>query len=187
MTDPSLPSNPSSGRVVASTPILAMTLRWGGLLTAALAVLGAVIGYFVAGADGSWSALAGVLTAAVFLGITAVSILIANRWFGDPLFVPIFFGIVLGGWLLKFVIFIVVLLVLRGQEWIVPPVFFVGLIAGIVASLAVDVIVMLRMRLPYVSDVTMPDEMTAPGAVTGPGDDSSPETSRSITKPPADS
>lgn len=177
MTDPS-PSNagtPSPGRVVASTPILTMTLRWGGLLTAGLAVAGAVIGYIVAGADGSWSALAGVLTAAVFLGITAVSILIANRWFGDPLFVPIFFGIVLGGWLLKFVVFIVVLLVLRGQEWIVPPVFFVGLIAGIVASLTVDVIVMLRMRLPYVSDVTLP------------GENSSPETSRSITKPPADS
>ncbi|WP_458041189.1 MULTISPECIES: hypothetical protein [Bacteria] len=183
MTDPSPPSAPSSGRVVASTPILTMTLRWGGLLTAALAVLGAVIGFFVAGADGSWSALAGVLTAAVFLGITAVSILIANRWYGDPLFVPIFFGIVLGGWLLKFVIFIVVLLVLRGQEWIVPPVFFVGLIAGVVASLAVDVVVMLRMRLPYVSDVTLPGD----GPGNGPSFAGSDGASIPLTKPPADS
>lgn len=168
------PTSPSD-RVVASTPILAATLRWSVILTAALIVVGVLVGYAVAQVDGAVSALAGVLTAAVFLAITAVSILIANRWFGDPLFVPIFFGIVLGGWLLKFVVFIVVLLVLRGQEWIVPPVFFVGLIAGIVASLAVDVVVMLRMRLPYVSDVAMP------------GDHSSPETRGSITKPPADS
>lgn len=165
----------SSDRVVASTPILAATLRWSLILTAALVVAGVLVGYSVAQLDGALSALVGVLTAAVFLAITALSILIANRWFGDPLFVPIFFGIVLGGWLVKFVVFIVVLLVLRGQEWIVPPVFFVGLIAGIVASLAVDVVVMLRMRLPYVSDVVMP------------GDDSSPETRGSITKPPADS
>ena len=179
MTDPS-PLNPPSERVVASTPILAATLRWGGLLTAGLVVLGAIVWFLVSGADGAWSALAGVLTAAVFLGITALSILIANRWFGDPLFVPIFFGIVLGGWLVKFVVFIVVMLVLRGQEWIVPPVFFIGLIAGIVASLAVDVVVMLRMRLPYVSDVQMP-------RATGPIDNSAPETPQAITKPPADS
>lgn len=178
MTDLSPPDSspgPRSGRTVASTPILSATLRWGGLLTGGLAVLGAVIGFLVGGADGSWSALAGVLTAAVFLAITAISILIANRWFGDPLFVPIFFGIVLGGWLLKFVIFIVVMLVLRGQAWIVPPVFFVGLIAGIVASLSVDVVVMLRMRLPYVSDVSLPGERPAT------------QTEQSITKPPADS
>ena len=180
MTEPTSTPPPTPGRragrgAVASTPILTAILRWGGLLTAGLAIVGAVVGFLVAGTDGLWSALAGVLTAAVFLGITAASILIANRWFGDPLFVPIFFGIVLGGWLLKFVVFIVVLLVLRGQEWIVPPVFFVGLTAGIVASLAVDVVVMLKMRLPYVSDVSLP------------GDDSRPEMPQSITKPPADS
>lgn len=167
--------NVSSDRVVASTPILAATLRWSLILTAALIVVGVLVGYSVAQTNGALSALVGVLTAAVFLAITALSILIANRWFGDPLFVPIFFGIVLGGWLLKFVVFIVVLLVLRGQGWIVPPVFFVGLVAGIVASLVVDVVVMLRMRLPYVSDVAMP------------GDHSSPETPQAITKPPADS
>lgn len=172
-------ANASSDRVVASTPILAATLRWSVILTAALVVVGVLVGYAVAQMNGALSALAGVLTAAVFLAITAISILIANRWFGDPLFVPIFFGIVLGGWLLKFVVFIVVLLVLRGQEWIVPPVFFVGLIAGIVASLAVDVVVMLKMRLPYVSDVKMPTE--------GSGDDRTPEIPPSITKPPADS
>jgi hypothetical protein len=157
MTDPS-PLNPPPERVVASTPILAATLRWGGLLTAGLVVLGAIIGFLVAGADGAWSALAGVLTAAVFLGITALSILIANRWFGDPLYVQLFFAIVLGGWLLKLGLFVVIMIVLSGQPWVEPMVFFLSIVTGVVATLVIDVIVITKMRLPNVSDASLPSE-----------------------------
>jgi hypothetical protein len=150
-----------SGATVSSTPMLRATLTWSAVVTAALAVVGSVIGYLVAGQDGLWSALAGVLLAAVFLGITALSILIANRWFGDALYVPIFFGIVLGGWILKFVVFIVVLLVVRGQPWVEPAVFFVALVVSILASLVIDIVVMMRMRMPHVSDVTLPGEEPA--------------------------
>lgn len=141
---------------VSSTPVLRTTLLWSAAATAALAVLGAVIGYAVGGADGLWSALVAVVLAAVFLGFTAASILIANRWYGDPLYVPIFFGLVMGAWVLKFAVFIVVLLVLRDQPWLDAPVFFVALVASVVTSLVIDVIVMLRMRVPHVSDVTLP-------------------------------
>lgn len=141
---------------VSSTPVLRTTLLWSAVATAALAVAGAVIGYSVGGADGLWSALVAVLLAAVFLGFTAASILIANRWYGDPLYVPIFFGLVMGAWVLKFAMFIVVLLVLRDQPWLDGPVFFVALVASVVTSLVIDVIVMLRMRVPHVSDVTLP-------------------------------
>ena len=72
----------------------------------------------------------------------ALSILIANRWYGDDLYVPVFFGIVLGGWILKFVVFIVVLLVLRGQPWVDPTVFFVSVVVSVLASLVVDVVVL---------------------------------------------
>ena len=143
---------------VSSTPILRTVLVWSGVVTATLAVVGAVVGFLVAGTTGLWSALAGVLVAAIFLGITAASILIANRWFGDPLYVPIFFGIVMGGWILKLVIFIVVMLVLRGQPWIEPMVFFVALVVSVLASLAVDVVAVVRMRIPSVSDTTLPTD-----------------------------
>lgn len=143
---------------VSSTPILRTTLLWSAAVTAALAVTGAIIGYAVAGMPGLWSALVGVLVAALFLAITGASILIANRWYGDDLYVPLFFGIVLGGWLLKFVVFLVVLVVLRGQEWVEPTVFFVALVASVLASLAIDVVVMLRMRVPHASDVELPTE-----------------------------
>ncbi|WP_442575172.1 hypothetical protein ACSBPH_15285 [Microbacterium sp. F51-2R] len=143
---------------VSSTLILRTTLRWSAIVTAVLAVLAGIVGFLAAGTTGLWSALAGVLIAAVFLAITGLSILIANRWFGDDLYVPIFFGIVLGGWILKFIIFIVALLMLRGQPWIEPTVFFVSVVVSVLASLAVDVVVMLRTRVPHVSDIALPDD-----------------------------
>ena len=146
---------------ISSTPILRTVLVWGGIVTGALVVVGGLIGYLVAGADGLWSALLGVLIAAVFLGITVASILIANRWYGDPLYVPLFFGIVLGGWILKFVVFLILLFVLRDQPWVEPVVFFLALVASVVASLAVDVLVLLRMRVPHVSDVDLPSDPDA--------------------------
>lgn len=143
---------------VSSTPLLRAILTWSAIVTAALIVLGGLIGYFAAGVTGMWSALTGVLLAAVFLGITAVSILVANRWYGQDLYVPIFFGIVLGGWMLKFVVFLVVLLVVREQAWVEPVIFFIALVVSIMASLAIDVVVMLRMRMPNVSDAVLPGE-----------------------------
>lgn len=143
---------------VSSTPILRTALIASAIVTAGLVVVGAIVGLLVAGPAGLWSALAGVLVAAVFLGITAASILVANRWFGDPLYVPIFFGIVLGGWILKLILFVVALFVLRGQEWVVPTVFFIALVVSVLASLVIDVVVMLRMRLPNVSDTTLPTD-----------------------------
>jgi hypothetical protein len=155
-------SRPESGPI-SSTPVLRTAIVWGLVATAVIAVVGGGIGFAIAGTDGMLSALAGAAIAAVFMLLTAVSILVANRWFGDALYVPIFFGIVLGGWLLKLVLFIVALLLLRGQPWIVPGVFFVSLVVSVVASLAIDGIAMFRSRAPYV-DVTLPGE----GAPEGP-------------------
>lgn len=151
-------ASPAARRPLSSTPILRTALVWGGIVTAVLLVAGAAVGFAVAGPGGLGSALAGVAVSAVFLAVTAASILIANRWFGDPLYVPIFFGIVLGGWLLKLVLFIVAIVILRGQDWVDPVVFYVALVVSVLASLAVDVVVLLRMRVPSASDVTLPSD-----------------------------
>ncbi len=170
-----------SRREVSSNQLFRTTLRWSALITGVLAIVGAIVGYAVAGAAGLWSALVAILVAAVFLGLTAATILIANRWYGDPLYVPIFFGAVMGGWIIKFVLFIVVLLVLRGQPWLNGPVFFVALVVSVLASLAVDVVVMLKMRVPVV-DASLPtladviDEARRPTAPEeGAADQESPE------------
>ncbi|MEV7631168.1 hypothetical protein AB0N64_02040 [Microbacterium sp. NPDC089318] len=141
---------------VSSTPILRRTLAWSAGAALVLALIAAGIGYAVAGMNGLWSGLIGVLLAFVFLGITGGSILFANRWFGDPIYVQLFFAIVLGGWLLKLGVFLVLMIILSGQPWISPLVFFLSIVAGVAMSLVVDVIVLMRMRLPNVSDITLP-------------------------------
>ncbi|GAA4778911.1 hypothetical protein [Microbacterium gilvum] len=143
---------------VSSTPVLRAAILWSAAATGLIAVVGGVAGFLVAGADGLWSALAGALVAAVFLVLTSVSVLVANRWFGDALYVPIFFGIVLGGWFVKLIVFIGALFVLRGQPWLEPVVFFVAIVASVVASLVVDVVVMRTIRIPHVSDVRLPGD-----------------------------
>lgn len=141
---------------VSSNPILRKTLVWSALSMVILAIVAGAVGLIVGGVQGLVSGLLGVVLAMVFLGITGLSILIANRWFGDPLYVQFFFAIVLGGWLLKLGIFLVVMIVLSGQPWIHPMVFFLSIIAGVIVSLAIDVVVLTRMRLPNVSDASLP-------------------------------
>ncbi len=148
--------DPARKRAISSTPILRTTLIWSAVVTAVLVVIAPILGYLAAGMNGLWSALCGVVIAAAFLAITGISILVANRWYGDALYVPVFFGIVLGGWILKFLVFIVLLLLLRGQPWVNDVVFFVAVVVSVLASLAVDVVVLMRMRVPHVSDVELP-------------------------------
>jgi hypothetical protein len=140
----------------SSNPVLANALKYGALLALAIAVVMGIIGWFVAGGPGVAGALIGTAMALVFLGITAASILVANRFIRSDLYVGVFFGIVLGSWLLKFVLFIVLSIVLRGQPWISPVILFISIVAGVVGSLLVDVIVVARGRVPYASDVNIP-------------------------------
>lgn len=58
------------------------------------------------------------------------------------------------------------MILLAGQPWLHPMVFFLSIVAGVLMSLAIDVIVLTRMRLPNVSDISLPTEVPedrAPG------------------------
>lgn len=145
----------------SSSVIFRTTLAWSAAITGALAVVGAVIGYLVAGPSGLWSALVGVVLAALFLGMTAAIILFAGRMEG-PEKMTLFFGIVLGGWALKLVVFIGALLVLRGQPWVHGQVFFFSVLVSVIASLVIDMVVMAKARVPYVGDVALPTSYEDP-------------------------
>ena len=134
--------------VPSSVPVLRRSLLFGFIFAGAIAVVGAIVGFIVAGPNAALSAVIGSLMAAVFLGITAASILIAVKY--D---IVAFFGIVLGAWLLKFVAFIVVAMLLEGLPWINTPALFLTLIVGVISSLVVDVVVVMKTRMPYVSDL----------------------------------
>ncbi len=137
---------------MSAIPVLRRALVIGVMFAAVLAVIGAAVGFSVAGRPGLISSLLGAVIAGVFLAITAVSILLASRY--DIL---AFFGIVMGAWLLKFVLFIALAVLLRDQEWIDPAVLFVTLILGVIGTLIIDVVVVAKSRLPYVSDIALPD------------------------------
>ncbi|MCU1544381.1 MAG: hypothetical protein JWM50_2246 [Microbacteriaceae bacterium] len=136
-------------------PVLKNTIRYGGLFAVVLAVLGSIVGYLVDGGVGLVSALVGAAMAFLFLGVTAGSILVANRIAHSDFLNPLFFITVLGGWLLKFAIFLVLLILLKDQPWINNVVLLVTVIVGVVGSLVVDVVVIARSRQPYV-DVELP-------------------------------
>lgn len=153
MTDP---RPEPADRTPTSNPVLRKALTWGGVLAGVIAIVSAALGFVFDGTSGLVSGLIGTLMAVVFMGITAASILVANRFAGSDLFVGAFFGIVLGGWLLKFIVFIVLVVVLRDASWLNPTVLFLSLVAGVIASLVVDVLVVAKSRIPYASDVQLP-------------------------------
>lgn len=140
----------------SALPVLRRALVFGAWFAIALAVIGSLIGFFVAGSVGVVSALIGAVMAAVFLGITAGSILLASRY--DVL---AFFGIVMGAWLLKFVLFLVLALALRDQPWIDATVMFLTLVVGVVGTLIVDMVVVAKSRMPYL-DISLPTRSGEP-------------------------
>lgn len=125
-------------------------VKYGLILTAIIAVAGSAIGYLVAGPTGLVSALLGAALTAVFMGLTAVSFLVALRVTKGDGASPLFYGIVLGVWVVKLVVFVLLLVILRGQEWLDARVMFVVVLVAVLGSLIVDVLAFVRSRVPYV-------------------------------------
>jgi len=140
------------------TPVLTLALRYGAIFAVAVAIVAGSIGFLVAGVPGLIGGLLGAALSAVFLGLTAGSMLIAGRITKGDSTDPVFFGIVIGVWLLKLVVFIVAEVLLRGQPWFDPLVFFFAIVAVVMGSLVLDALAMYRARVPYASDVSLPGD-----------------------------
>ena len=146
----------AENRLPSSVPVLRRALLWGLLANVGIAIVGGVLGALSAGSSGAVSAVIGAAMGFVFLGLTAASMLIAVRYS-----MVAFFGIVMGTWILKFVLFLVLAFVLRAQPWVSLLALFLALIASILVSLAVDVVAVAKSRMPYASDVVLPGEDSA--------------------------
>ncbi|MBO0608173.1 hypothetical protein [Myceligenerans salitolerans] len=124
--------------------VLRTALRDGGLLVAGLAVVGSVVGYLAAGTAGVWGALLGAALAAFFSGVTVWSM---AQTIGKP---PATMGaVVMGSWLGKMVVLVVVLVLLRGQDFYDRVVLFVVLLIGAVGSALLDYRAVRGGRVPY--------------------------------------
>lgn len=136
-----------------SQPVLIRALKWGMLSTIVLLIVCGGVGYLIDGTPGMFGGALGAAIAGIFFGLTIGSIAFANRFIEDPNYLVIFFVIVTGGWLLKFVLFIVAVLLLRYQPWLNPQILFFSLVAGVLVSLGIDAFVMLKSRIPIIGGV----------------------------------
>lgn len=135
-----------------SQPVLMRALRWGLVMTAALMAIFAVIGWLVAQQPGLWGGLIGAGLGGVFLLMTVASIAFANRFVDRDAYIGVFFGIVLGTWVLKFILFIVLVVLLRGQDWADTQIMFFGVIAAVLGSLVLDGIIVSKARIPFLTN-----------------------------------
>lgn len=149
MTTSSSPTHHPPGQP-SSIPVFRRVLRWSALVAVAVAVIGGIIGLLVGGVPGLVSAVIGAALTLAFAGITVVSVILAARF--DPLY---FTAIILGAWLLKFVLFLGVLLAIDGRPFIHEWVLWSSMLAGVLGTLAVDVLCVLRGRLANVSDIDL--------------------------------
>jgi hypothetical protein len=125
--------------------VMLRVLKQGTALVVVITVVGAGVGYLVAGNSGVLAALAGGLSAVGFTGLTALSFLV-----GAKLPLTGFLGAVMGGWFLKIVLFIVVFGLLNRAEWLTSearPIVFFTVFAAVIGGLIIDSLIVAKARI----------------------------------------
>lgn len=120
---------------------------YGTFLAVAIAGVGSLVSLFTVGLSGVYAALVGAAISTSFSLMT-----IGSVWFGSKLGLNGFYALVLGGWLIKVVLFGVVLAILQGAQNFNGPVFFFAIVAGVLGGLGIDSWLVLKARIPTVDN-----------------------------------
>lgn len=132
-------------KITSADQVFKKALFQGALLILVIALVGSLTGFLIDGQKGLTSALIGSALALVFTSLTLVSMLIGRR-----LSLAGFFGVVMGGWLVKLLGFALLVASLQGASFINGPVLFFSLVVAILGSLAIDSVAVLSSRIPVV-------------------------------------
>jgi len=108
--------------------------------------LAALVGWLVDGSAGLAGALIGVLVPAAFFGLTAVTALVTLRLSPGALG-----AVVLGSWVVKLAMLVVVFVLLDQWDGWSRTVFAVTFLIGVLASLGLEAYMVLRTQQPYVA------------------------------------
>jgi len=125
--------------------VMARVLKLGSLLVLAIALLGSLVGFLAIGTSGVYAALIGSGAAFLFTALTALSVLI-----GSKLNLAGFLGAVLGGWLVKMVLFLIGFSMLNKAEWLTResrPIVFFTVVAAVIGGLVIDTMIVSKARL----------------------------------------
>ena len=125
--------------------VMKRVLKFGTLLVVAILAVGSLVGFLIAGVSGVLAAIAGSLAALAFTGLTALSVLVGARFS-----LAGFLGAVLGGWLLKMLLFLVAFTVLNKASWLTRearPIVFFTIVIAVIGGLILDTRIVSKARL----------------------------------------
>ena len=147
------PKNPATANLEVSDtaqyqdqrrPLL-RALRFGTIALVAL-LIDSLMGWgAVSGAPGLWAALMGVGIGGGFVLLTAISVLVTSN--STP---TATMAVVLGGWLIKMVVIVLILLALRDATFYDSTAFGVTTIAALVVALGAEAMGVLSVRTAYI-------------------------------------
>lgn len=139
------------------TLIIRRALVWGVVGTVLVAIVASVAGALVADLEGMLGAFLGAAIGFAFLALTPLSIVWGVKIGGGDLLHPGFFSVVLGMWLVKFLVFLALLFWLGDLSFAHRETLFLTIVATLLVGLITDVLVVARSRMPYV-DVALPGD-----------------------------
>jgi hypothetical protein len=140
-----------------ASQVIRKALFWGAVWTSLVGTIAAVVGALVADLPGVLGALVGVAIGFAFLALTPLSIIWGLKLGHGNMLEPGFFAVVLGMWLIKVVIFLVLIFWLGDLSWAHRETLFLTIVVSLLAGLITDVVVMMRSRMPYL-DVSLPSD-----------------------------
>ena len=130
-----------------SADLFAAAIKLSILLAVLIAAAGSLVGFLIYGLPGVFSALIAAAVSASFGVLTILSIR-----FGSKLPLNGFYALVLGGWLLKLLLFAVLLGSLQGADFISGPMFFFAIVTSVLGGLSIDSYLVLSSKLPAVEN-----------------------------------
>ena len=133
--------------ISSTNDLFIKAIKYGALLAVGIAGIGSLVSVLTVGMSGVTAALIGAVVSTTFSLMT-----IASVWLGSRLPLNGFYALVLGGWLLKVVMFGVVLALLQGAENFNGPVFFFAIVAGVLGGLGIDSWLVLKARIPTIDN-----------------------------------
>jgi len=144
MTDSSAEASSAKALPGVRRPMAAV-LKWGTLGSVVVMVLAGFFGWLVAGEPGLWGGILGIAIPVAFFSITVIVALVTLR------VRPAIFGAaILGSWIVKLALLVVVLAVLSRADFYSRGVFFVAFVIGTIGYLVTEAVIVVKTRVPFI-------------------------------------